>query len=108
MGHRVLIGIVAAAFIAVVALAFIAAYPATVAGVHPVNLGRSVQAQTRSPSNYSADMPPRCARHGEVWLCERYLVEVDWRGCWEARQFIGPNDARAFSTVEAQRRAAFA
>lgn len=92
MRHRVLLLGLALVLLLAVAVAFIAAYPATVAGVDPISLGRSVQAQTHSPPAYSADSPPRCRRRGHRWMCERYLVDVDWRGCWTARQFVGPDD----------------
>jgi hypothetical protein len=80
----------AAITIAVVALALtmFAAYPSIVLGVDVHVLAESVQDETGALPE-SSEMPPTCEERSDFYLCGRYLVEVDWRGCWEANLFVG-------------------
>ena len=86
------------------AIVMAVAFPAIVVGVDNTALGRSVQEQTGYPPEAADpdEFPPRCNAHGgRFWTCGQYLVDVDWRGCWTAAQFIGDrHDPRILKGTE--------
>jgi hypothetical protein len=84
---RALLAVTIAIASALLLVAFVGAHPGIVAGADDQALAVSVQEE--SPFAPANEYTEPCEERGALFVCGRWLVDVDWRGCWEADLFIG-------------------